>query len=100
MTQAIASPKSLITTFLIISAVCSLFGTATVAINYYRTSKAAKIIADAFNPNFSVPFNERARLNNLVGRLTARWYLTLGLVAYGLGALFGLLAGLAGLYRL
>ncbi len=84
---------------LIITAVCQLVGTASVAINYYRTSSTAKSITDHFNPNFSVPFAERDRLNSLMKELTPRLYLTFGLIAYAVGAITGLLAGLAAYYH-
>jgi len=48
--------------FLVIAAIFEVLGTVTVAINYYRTSSSAKEIIQSFNPRFSVPFSERAKL--------------------------------------
>jgi len=85
--------------FLALTAIFEVLGTVTVAINYYRTSSSAKEITQSFNPRFSVPFSERAKIINLAEKLTRKWYLTAGLIAYVLGAIFGLLAGLAAIYH-
>jgi hypothetical protein len=84
---------------LILAATFEIIGTITVAINYYRTSSSAKGITQSFNPRFSVPFSERAKIIDLAEKLTSKWYLTAGLVAYVLGAIFGFLAGLAAMYH-
>jgi hypothetical protein len=94
-----SSPKALIVLFLVASAVFTIMGTITVAFNYYKSSVIAKAIVKNFNPDFSIPFNEREQFIDLTKQLTSRWYLTAGLIAYVLGAIFGLCAGLAAIYK-
>src|ERR1039458_8501452 len=93
------TPRDIILLFLISSAVFELIGTATVAYNYYRTHRIAQALINGFNPRFSVPFQDRKKPIILAQQLTSRWYLTAGLVAYVLGAILGLCAGLAALYH-
>jgi hypothetical protein len=95
----VTSGHSVVVSFLVISAICELIGTATVAINYYKTSTVAKAIINSYNPRFSVPFSERRQFIYFVNQLTSRWYLTIGLIAYAVGAITGLCAGLAAIYH-
>jgi hypothetical protein len=91
--------KALLVTLLALSAFFELVGTITVAYNYYRTGRVAKGLIEGFNPGFSIHFEDRKKPIILANELTPKWYLTLGLVAYVLGAILGLLAGLAAVYH-
>jgi hypothetical protein len=88
-----------IATFLIIAAVCQIIGTTTVAINYYRTGEIAKNIIGGSELSLASVHWERRKLAALAGKLTRRWWLTLGLAAYVVGAIAGLTGGLIWLYR-
>ncbi len=91
------SSRELITIFLSLTAFFELAGTLTVAINYDRTNKVVEQLID--NPDQFDKFRERRRFNSLAQNLKRKPYLTAGLVAYFLGAISGLLAGLAALYH-
>jgi hypothetical protein len=84
---------------LIIAAVCQILGTATVAYNYYRTGVIAELIVRGSKAQLASVFWEREKLAAVASQLTRRWWLTLGLVAYVIGALSGLAAGLIWLFR-
>ncbi|HEY5267733.1 MAG TPA: hypothetical protein VII94_01210 [Candidatus Saccharimonadales bacterium] len=106
MSLAVAMPHiiqthytALMASLLIITATGQVFGTITVAINYYRTGVIAKVIVDTNNPNFLVPFTEKKKLVAIAAQLKRKWWLTLGLVSYVVGAMSGLLAGLIALYH-
>lgn len=91
--------NAMIATLLIVAAVCQIIGTASVAINYYRTGEIAKNIVGGSELSLASVHWERRKLAALAGKLTRRWWLSVGLVAYALGALIGLAAGLIGLFR-
>jgi hypothetical protein len=103
---------------LTVSALAELFGTVTVAITYARGHRLAQELlapagpavrqitaAEIFKP--SDPTLQTWELEGNVGdirrrvasQLRGRWWITAGLVAYGVGALAGLAAGLLALYR-
>ena len=82
---------------LTLTAIFELLGTITVAINYYKTSEAAQKIANHSQPNY-VMEEEFNNTRQLAKELTSKWYLIAGLIAYVLGATFGLLGGLAAIY--
>ena len=84
---------------LVATALFELTGTVTVAFNYYRSARVAKQIVDSHNPEYMVAFHDHNKLASLADQLTPRAYLTVGLVAYALGAGTGLLAGLVGLFH-
>lgn len=103
---------------LILSAVAELFGTATVAISYARghqlaqqllqragpavvTANLDELLAqhDSFVRTWDLEGSIAVLRREVAGQLERRWWLTAGLVAYGVGALSGLAAGVIALYR-
>ena len=88
-----------IAVLLIIAALFQIMGTASVAINYYRTGAIADLIVKGSNAQLASVFWEREKLAAVADQLTRRWWLTVGLVAYVAGALAGLAGGLIWLYR-
>lgn len=84
---------------LLIAALCQILGTASVAVNYYRTGAIADLIVKGSKAQLASVFWEREKLAAVAGQLTRRWWLTLGLAAYVIGALAGLAGGLIWLYR-
>ncbi|HXN62333.1 MAG TPA: hypothetical protein VN886_17950 [Acidimicrobiales bacterium] len=103
---------------LIISAAAELFGTVTVAITYAKGHRLAQELLIATGPPVRritgaeileppLPglrmFDLEGNVDNLRYRvsnqLRGRWWITAGLIAYGLGAFAGLGAGLLALYH-
>ncbi|HEY4963571.1 MAG TPA: hypothetical protein VIH90_02635 [Candidatus Saccharimonadales bacterium] len=84
---------------LVVAAVCQIMGTISVAVNYYRTGAIAQIIIDRSKAQLASVHWERDKLAAIAGELTRTWWLTLGLIAYIVGAISGLAAGLIWLYR-
>lgn len=84
---------------LTVSALCQILGTISVAINYYRTGVIAQLIVDSSKSQLASVHWERDKLAAISNELTRRWWLTLGLAAYIIGAISGLVAGLIWLYR-
>jgi hypothetical protein len=74
-------------------------GTVSVAINYYRTGVIAQIIMDRSKSQLASVHWERDKLAAMASELTRTWWLTIGLIAYIVGAISGLAAGLIWLYR-
>jgi hypothetical protein len=93
--------RTLIVVLLVLSAVAELFGTFTVAINYSRGARVAREVVEAM-PNDVGSWDdvERTplRIKQMARQLDTRPVLTAGLVAYGLGAVTGLAAGLLAVY--
>jgi hypothetical protein len=115
--------RTLVTVLLVLSAGAELFGTATVAVNYARGRRVAKgilvVLEDDERASESMPVAQRsigladpvlanlevraaqAKLrdlrNDVASQLSGRWWLTAGLVSYGVGAVLGLAAGLVAL---
>jgi hypothetical protein len=104
---------------LIVSAVAELFGTATVAITYARGHRLAQEMlthvgpevrritgAEIFKPPDDVFFQHWELEGNVydlrrrvAAQLVGRWWITAGLIAYVIGAIAGLSAGIIALYR-
>lgn len=84
---------------MIVAAVCQVFGTATVAVNYYRTGVIAELIDKSSQAQLASVHWERDKLAAVARQLTRRWWLTLGLIAYAVSAIASLTAGLIWLYR-
>ena len=84
---------------LVIAAICQIIGTISVLVNYYRTGAIADLIVKRSNAQLANVFWEREKLAAVAGQLTRRWWLTLGLIAYIIGAIAGLCGGLIWLYR-
>lgn len=84
---------------LIIAAICQILGTGAVAINYYRTGVIADLVVKGSKAQLASVFWERDKLAAVASQLTRRWWLTVGLAAYIIGALAGLTGGLIWLYR-
>ncbi len=91
--------NTFISFLLIIAAICQILGTISVAVNYYRTSVIAELIVDSSQTQLANIFSEREKLSAVASQLTRRWWLNLGLLAYIIGAIFGLTGGLIWLYR-
>lgn len=107
---------ALIITLTVLSAIGELVGTATVAVNYAKGHRIARDIAESSLADGRAPAavslryddpvqanwaadEAKGQVRSLAGQLTARWYLTAGLVAYGIGALAGCGAGLLAITR-
>jgi hypothetical protein len=90
-----------IVVLLVISAVAELFGTVTVATNYARGHQLARSILDVVGETTTYGDIEQTnpRMKTLARHLEARPIYTAGLIAYGLGALTGLTAGLLAVCR-
>jgi hypothetical protein len=103
-------------TLTVLSAIGELVGTATVAVNYAKGHRIARDIAESSLADGRAPAavslryddpvqanwaadEAKGQVRSLAGQLTARWYLTAGLVAYGIGALAGCGAGLLAITR-
>lgn len=84
---------------LVIAAIFQIIGTISVLVNYYRTGVIADLIVKRSNAQLANVFWEREKLAAVAGQLTRRWWLTLGLIAYIIGAIAGLCGGLIWLYR-
>jgi hypothetical protein len=81
------------------AAVCQILGTIAVTVNYYRTGVIADLIVKGSDAQLASVFWERKKLAGIAQQLTRRWWLTLGLIAYIIGAISGLCGGLIWLYR-
>ena len=113
----------MLTALLVLSAVCELFGTVTVAVSYQRGHRLAQKITNAVQERVGAEPPQRykelrsddpheayimadqlrgalADTENRVGEhLKRQWWLTAGLVSYAAGALAALAAGLVALYH-
>ena len=90
-----------IVVLLVLSALAELFGTITVALNYARGARVAREIVEAFTSDFDTwddTVGIPLRIKQMANQLDTRPILTAGLVAYALGAIVGLAAGLIALY--
>jgi hypothetical protein len=97
--QTILTSNSTVTILLVITALGQIWGTIAVAVNYFNTGKIAKIIVNDGKSSLVIAHHERDKLTGIAGELTRKWWLTLGLAAYIVSAIAGLLAGLITLYR-
>lgn len=88
-----------IATLLVIAAICQILGTAAVSVNYYKTGVIADLIVKGSKAQLASVFWEREKLAAVAQQLTRRWWLTLGLIAYIVGAIVGLTGGLIWLFR-
>jgi hypothetical protein len=103
---------------LIVSAATELFGTVTVAMTYAKGHRLAQQFLTAAGPGprqitdaeIFKPSDTQLQTWELEGnvddirrrvayQLRGRWWITAGLISYGVGALAGLAAGLLALYR-
>lgn len=103
---------------LVLSALAELFGTATVALSYARGHQLAQQLIERAGPavrstNLAELIAQRDSLiqawelqgsvavlrREVAGQLERRWWLTAGIISYGLGALSGLAAGIIALYH-
>jgi hypothetical protein len=113
--------RTLVTVLLVLSVAAELFGTATVAVNYARGHRVAQGLLGAVGNDDEMsptPMQEllsqdsamtanvdvrKARLRlrelrlDMASQLSARWWLTAGLISYGVGAILGLGAALVAL---
>ena len=93
--------RAWIVVLLVVSALAELFGTITVAMNYARGAKVAREIVEAL-PNDVATYDDvektPLRMKQMARQLDTRPILTAGLVAYAVGAIVGLAAGLLAIY--
>ncbi len=111
-------PTIAILILLVVSALAELFGTATVTLTYAKGHRLAQELlivtgpdvrrttaAELFKPSdtylqtWELEGNVDDIRTRVAGQLRGRWWISAGLIAYGVGALTGLAAGLIALYR-
>lgn len=85
------------------SAVFEIWGTITVLVSYFRSASVAEAIWKAASGSGGfvarqslAPWADLSELATLAGPLRKKLWITLGLLAYILGAIFGLLAVIVG----
>jgi hypothetical protein len=117
--------KDQVISLLVLATLMQIIGTSTVAMNYARSASLAKLMLERLStaeeeadlrissPRYQLHLDSplqahteaeaygrqsRSAIREVVMQLNAKWYLTLGIVAYFLGAVLDLAAGIGALH--